>query len=201
MDQLFLRFPGIAVCRLKCHIDPPRSIDDHFNVLVNISISMTCDRDGLFPRPHGGADAVQEYRGPEDCPVKYGPNSPVRTLPHLLQSVFFDSLLIGGYRGAFDRHTIYFCRLRGLHRYPVVSLIAFLKSQVIVFSLQVNMRFKQYLLDLGPDNAGHFIPVHLHQRCLHRYFHIVPTLQVLDHMYLMTAFLRFISLWRSFCCE
>ncbi len=93
----------------------------------------------------GGADTVQRNIGDLKTVRQVWPLSFHLGFFHLFKSIFFDPLLVGRYRGAFDRYAVYFCRLGGLYDYHVVGFITFLKSQVVVFCFQVYIKFKQDL--------------------------------------------------------
>ena len=55
----------------------------------------------------------------------------------------------------------------GLDRDPVVGLVAVLHAEVVVFEIDVEKRQDQLVLDHRPDDAGHLVAVHLHDRVLH----------------------------------
>ena len=137
-------------------------------VFVYVAVGMAGDGDGLFPVAHAGGDAFHHHRRAEHRAVQYGADGTVGALPHLLEAVFLHALGVGGDGGAFDGYAVFERSLGAFHGDAVIRLIAVLQAQVIVFGLQVHIGQNQLVLDLLPQDAGHLVAVHLHQRRFHQ---------------------------------
>ena len=125
---------------------------------------MTGDGDGLFPVLHHGVDAVDEDGGPEHGAVQNGADGAVGAFPHLGQlGIFLHALLVGGDGGALHGHAQAAGGVGGVHGDLVLGLVAVQQAQVIILGLQVHEGQDQLILDHPPQNAGHFVAVHLHQ--------------------------------------
>ena len=136
-------------------------------VLIHIPIGVTGDGNGLFPGSHGRMYAPHQNGRPEYGSVQDRPDRSVGTLPHLLQTVFLHPLGIGRDGCAFDRHAVLQRRFGAFHRYPVLCLIPMLQPQIIILRLQIHIRQYQGILYLSPEDSGHLVSVHLHQRGFH----------------------------------
>ena len=55
-----------------------------FGIFVYITVSVTCQRDGLFPVADAGTDALYQNRCTEHGAVQNGANRAVGAFPHLL---------------------------------------------------------------------------------------------------------------------
>ena len=142
----------------------------HLGVLVNIAVSVTGNGDRLCPCGDIGSDALYDDRCTENGTVKDSTDSAVGGLPHFLQVVLGHSCGIGGDGCALYSNAVLLCSLCGVDSYLVVGLVSVLKSKVIVFGLEVNVRGDKDILYHLPDNSGHFISVHLDERCFHLNF-------------------------------
>ena len=137
-------------------------------VFIYVAVGMAGDGDGLFPVAHAGGDAFHHHWRAEHRAVQYGADGTVGALPHLLEAVFLHALGVGGDGGAFDGYAVFERSLGAFHGDAVIRLIAVLQAQVIVFGLQVHIGQNQLVLDLLPQDAGHLVAVHLHQRRFHQ---------------------------------
>ena len=138
-----------------------------FRILVHISVCMTGDGDRLFPGTDCGMHTVYLDRRPEDGTIQYGTDRSVGAFPHFLQVVFLHPLGIGCNGCALHSHAVFQRCFRTVHCDLVIGLIPVFQSQVIIFCFQVHKGLQQLFLYLSPENPGHFIPVHLHQRRFH----------------------------------
>ncbi len=139
----------------------PRAGDGHLGVVVDVSVGVPADEDGPLPGGHEGPDVLHEDGLAEDRPVEHGPDGPVGALPHLLEGVLGDAVLVGGDRGAFDAHAVLHDGLCRLHGDPVVRVVAVLDVQVVVLQRHVEIRKEELLLHQGPHDARHLVAVHL----------------------------------------
>ena len=80
-----------------------------------------------------------------------------------MEVILLHPLGVGGDGGALDGHAILFGGVGGVDGHLVAGLVPFRQTQVVVFRLQVHEGQQQLLFDLLPEDAGHLVPVHLHQ--------------------------------------
>jgi hypothetical protein len=66
-----------------------------------------------------------------------------------------------GDRCALDPDAITLDGLGGLDGNLIARGVALLDSQVVVFQIDLQIGEDEFLFDLGPDDPGHFIAVHL----------------------------------------
>ena len=129
---------------------------------VHVAVGVTGEHDGLGPGGHIGADALADDGRAEHGAVQNAADGAVGALPHLMQVVFAHSLHVGRDGRALDGNAVLLGRERALHRDGVRRLIAVHKSQIVVFGIQVDIGKDEDLFDLLPEDAGHFVAVHLH---------------------------------------
>ena len=111
-----------------------------FRVFINIAVSMTGQRNRFFPVLYTGFNSLYNDRCPKHGAVKRGADRPVRTFPHFFQMIFRHARRIGRDRRAFDRHSVFLCRLRRIDRHLIVCLIAVFQAEIIIFRLQIDIR-------------------------------------------------------------
>ncbi len=128
---------------------------------------MTRDRDRLLPVLHAGFDPFDYDRRAEHRAVKHRADRPVRAFPHFLQIVFLHARRVRRDRRTFDCHAVFLRGVRGIHRHLVVRLVAVFQSEIIVLGVELDKRTQQLILNHFPEDPGHLIPVHLHQRGRH----------------------------------
>ena len=139
----------------------------HFRILIHVAIGMTGNGNGLFPGPYRRMYAVHLDRSPEHGTVQDCADRSVGALPHFLQVIFFNPLCVGSDRGALHSHAVLQRCFGAVHGHLVVGFIPVFQSQVVILGFQVHKRLQQFLFYIRPEDPGHFIPVHLHQRCFH----------------------------------
>ena len=100
-------------------------------------------------------------------PFQDGPDGTVGAGPHFLQVVFLHPGCIGRNGSAFHRHPVFFRCQGRIDGHLVVCIIPVLHPQVVIFRFQVHIGKDQDILDHLPQDPGHFIPVHFHQRGFH----------------------------------
>ena len=82
-----------------------RSLNTELRIPVNITVSMSCYGDGLFPAGYERSDAFYQDGCPEYGTVKDRPDRSVRALPHRVQVILGHSLGIGCDRRALNCNT------------------------------------------------------------------------------------------------
>ncbi len=127
-----------CLCPIRCRkhqLCLSRTRNLYLGILIDIPIRMSRKRNRFFPVPYTRFDALDDNRCPEYRAVKHRPDCSVRALPHLLEVVLRHTRGIGRDCGALYCHTVFFRRLRWVHRNLVICLIAVLKTKVIIFRL------------------------------------------------------------------
>ena len=138
--------------------------------LIDVAIRVSGNGDRLFPGGDKRLDAADKDRRTEHGAVQDCTDGAVGALPHLLELIFFHALRIRRDGGALNGDAILFRRFRRLDGDAVVGPVTVFQSEVIILGFQVDIRKKKLLLDHFPDDAGHFIAVHLYKRRFHLNF-------------------------------
>ena len=131
---------------------------------------MTRDGNGSFPCAHVRIDAGYDDRSTENGPVQCGTYGAVGALIHFFQIIFFNSGIVGSNRRTFYAHMPFFDGFRSLKSDLIIGFIPADEPEVIVLGLQIHKGKDQFVLDHLPEDAGHFISVHLHDGVGHGYF-------------------------------
>ena len=148
-------------------LDPAGAGDAHLGVLVDVSVGVAGDRDGLLPAFDLRLDTVDLDGGAEHGAVEHGADGAVGALPHLFEAVLLDARRIGGDGGALDGDPQSLGCLSGIDGYLVVRLVTVLEAEVVVLGIEVDEGRQQLVLDDLPDDASHLVAVHLDERGLH----------------------------------
>ena len=141
--------------------------DHHLGILVDIAVGVTRDGDGLFPSADRGGNAFDQDRGAENGAVEDGADRAVGALPHLLEAVFFHALGVGRNGGALDGHAVLQGSVGAVDGHLIIGFIAVFQPEVVIFRFEVDVGLNEQLLDIRPENPGHFIPVHFNEGCFH----------------------------------
>ena len=134
---------------------------------VNVTISMSCQCDWLFPVAYAWFDALYNDRCTENRSVHDRTDRTVRTLPQFFQIVFRHAGCVWSDRCTFYSHAVFFVCQCTVNGNLVVRLISVLQSQIIVFGFQVDIREQKLILDHFPEDTGHLVSVHFNQWCCH----------------------------------
>ena len=78
-----------------------------------------------------------------------------------------NAVFIGSDRGALDADTVFLDGEGGVHRDPVVRVIAVLDVQIVIVDVHVQVGEEQLVFHHLPHDAGHFVAVHLDDGRLH----------------------------------
>ena len=133
---------------------------------------MAGNADGLFPCGNIGRDALDQNRRTEHGAVKYGSDGAVGRLPHLLEIVFAHSRRVGGNGSALDRNAVFPGGFRTVEGHLIVGFVAVNQTEIVILRLEIDIGINEYVLDHLPDDAGHFVAVHLDKRRFHlNFFH------------------------------
>ena len=133
-----------------------------YNVIlaaVLITESVSSDDDWLGPAWNALGNIFDDNRLPEDGAVEDVSDGSVWTLPHLLKAELFDTTLIWGDSGALYSNLVLHGSVSSINRDLIISGITRGNRQVIVLSLQVEVRVDVALLDPLPDDAGHLVTI------------------------------------------
>ena len=79
----------------------------------------------------------------------------------LLELELFDARFIGGDGGALDADRVLLDSLGGIEGDLVVGLVAVFEAEVVVLEVDVEVGVDELVLDVLPDDAGHFVAVEL----------------------------------------
>ena len=163
-------FVSVLICENQLCLSGAGNL--HFHILIDIAIGVTGNGDRFFPVADAGLDSLHHNGSAEYSAVQNRADGSVGALPHFLQIVFRHTGGIGRDGSALDGDTVFLRSFRGFHGHLVIRFITVRKSQVIVFRVQLDKRGKQLLLDHLPQNSGHLVSVHFHQRrCHFDFFH------------------------------
>ena len=79
-----------------------------------------------------------------------------------MELILGHALGVGRDGGAFDTHAVFLNGLGRVVGHLVAGPVALRQAQVVILGLQVDEGQQQLVLDLLPQDAGHFVAVHLH---------------------------------------
>ena len=113
----------IACCRGIDELDLARSRDLHLRIAVDIAVGMSGQSDRRFPAFDRGLDSLYQNRSTENGTVERGTDRSVRTLPHLLEIVFFHACGIRCDCRAFDTDFILLDSVGCIDRNLIISLV------------------------------------------------------------------------------
>ena len=68
---------------------------------------------------------------------------------------------------ALDRDAVLLRRVGAVNRHLITRFVAVRQAKIVILRLQIHERLNQQLLDVCPQDAGHFVAIHLHQRRFH----------------------------------
>ena len=131
---------------------------------------MTGDSDRLCPCGDIGLDTLYDYRCAEYCTVKCSTDSSVRRFPHLCKIVLRHSCSVRSDSCTLYSNAVLLCSLSRIDSYLILCLFTVLKTEVIVFCIELYIWFKESFLDPLPEYSCHLISVHFDERSFHSYF-------------------------------
>ena len=136
--------------------------------LVHVAVGVTGHGDGGLPSLDHGLQEGQDDGGPEGGAVQDGADRAVGGPPHLRElGILLHALFVGCDGSALDSDAQPLRSVGGVQRDLIFRLVAVEEAQVVILRLQVHEGEDQLLLDPRPQDPGHLVPVHLHQRNLH----------------------------------
>ena len=146
--------------------------DVHFHIAVYVAVGMAGDGDGRLPGADRGMHSADQDGRTEHCAVQHGADGAVGAFPHFMQVIFLHALGVGGDGGTLHRYTVLFRGVGAVNGHLIPGFVPVGQAQVIIFGFQINIRQNQQILDVLPQDAGHFIAVHLYKRrCHFDFFH------------------------------
>ena len=137
VDQLYL-LATILCSKDKLCFSCARYFD--FGIFINITVSMSCQCDRLFPVSDTWLDAFYYDRCTENSSVKCCTDRSVRALPHFLQIIFCHTSSIRCDRCAFDSNAIFLCGKCGFHCYFIICCITVFQTKIVILCFQINIR-------------------------------------------------------------
>ena len=160
--------PGYrAVCPGKYQFSCSGTGDGHFHIAVHIAVSVTGNGDGLFPCADGRMHTLHQNGCTEHGAIQHGTDGTVRAFPHFMQMILFYSLGIGGNGGTLDSHTVLLGCQGTVDGHLIPGFVPVLQPQVIILGFQIYKGLNQQFLNIRPEDSGHFVSIHLHQRGFH----------------------------------
>jgi hypothetical protein len=150
-----------AILGSKNHLELASAWHDKVLAAVLVTKGVPSDANRLGPPWHGLGDTVEHDWLAEDGSAEDVSDCSVGREPHLFEVEFLDSGLVWGDGCALDADLVLLDCLCCFDSDLVIGLIAVLHSEVIVLEVNVEKGENELLLDLVPDDAGHFITVHL----------------------------------------
>src|SRR4030095_9434221 len=90
---------------------------------ILITESVTSNDDRAIPGSHYEWDILENNRLTEDSTIKYVPNCPIRTLPHLFEVEFLFALFVRSDVGTFNSYPILLNRIGRINSNLVVCLL------------------------------------------------------------------------------
>ena len=120
-----------------------------------------------MPSHRMGARKIAQDGRAEDGAVQNAADGAVGALPHLFEVIFAHALHVGGDGRALDGNAQPLGRLGGIDGHLIVRLVAVRKAEVVVLRFEVDIGGEQDVLDLLPEDARHFVAVHLDERRFH----------------------------------
>jgi hypothetical protein len=148
-----------AIFALEVCLEGSFAGHEEVGTVVLISISVPSNDDGLLPGTNQPWYVLDDDRLSEHSTVEVVANCAVRALPHLLEVEFLDTGFVRSDGSALDTHLAFADSFCGLEGDLVVSLITVFNAQIEILDVEVEERMDKLVLDLLPDNTGHFIAV------------------------------------------
>ena len=142
----------------------------HLYCFIDIPISMSCNRDWLFPGTDIWLNPFYDDRCTENRTIQNCTNRSIWALPHFFQMIFLHTGCIRCDSGTLYSDSIFSGGLSTVYGHLIIGRISVFKPEIIILCLQINKRKQKLLFDHGPENSGHLISIHLYQRCFHCYF-------------------------------
>ncbi|MPM79706.1 hypothetical protein SDC9_126745 [bioreactor metagenome] len=163
----------LAAPALETQSGDTRFVRHQLHGLIHVAIGVAGHSDGFFPPRYRRTEKGQQNGGAERRPVQNGADGSVGGGPDLRQVIFLLPMAVGGDGGAFDCHAQPLCGIGRVNGHLIPRLVAMTKTQIVVLRFQVHVGLNQFVLNDLPEDAGHFVPIHLHQRHVHfDFFHI-----------------------------
>jgi len=146
-----------AISRSEANLEGAGLVSNEVKCLVLVTESMTTDDNGLSPARHETRNVLHNNGLTEDGTTENVTDGTVRREPHLLEIELLDTRFIGSDRGALDTNVVLLDRLSSLDGHAVLGLVTVRQTQVEVLDVNVEVGQHKLLLDVVPDDSGHFI--------------------------------------------
>ena len=135
----------------------PRNLEISGLILVAERMSGYHDRFG--PAGNQTRNVAHHDRLAENGSAENIANGAIGGLPHLLQAEFLDTRLVRRDGGALHADMLTLDGLRRVDGHLIVGSIAVFDAEIVIFEIHVEVRKDQAILDVFPDDAGHFVAV------------------------------------------
>jgi len=134
---------------------------------VLIAKTVAGDDDRFVPVRDDAGNVPADDRLAEDGAVENVADGAVRRPPHLFQIEFLDARFVRRDRRALHRDAVLAGGVGRVNRDLIAAPVARLDAEVVVLQVDVEIRKNQRLADLLPDDARHFVAVHLDDGVFH----------------------------------
>ncbi len=137
-------------------------LGDEVGGLVLVTEGMATNHNGLGPARDETRNVLHHNGLTEDGTTKNVADSAVGGEPHLLEVELLHAILIGGNGGTLDTNVVLLDGLSSLNGNLVISGITVGETEIVVLDVKVEVGKNELLLNVGPDDAGHFITIEIH---------------------------------------
>ena len=157
-------------------------INQEICCIVLITEGVTANNDRLGPKRNKSGNILDDDGFSEHSPVEEVSDCAIGGFPHFFKVEFFDSCLIGSNGSTFNANFAFFDEFGGVQSDLVVSFVPVLYAEIKVLSIEFKVGLYEIILDLLPDNSGHFIAIKIShgvlnldfaEACQHSANHIV----------------------------
>src|SRR5665647_1285059 len=167
-----VRLSSRTIIWCKSHGQLSGTIDYDIGRTVLIAKGMTADYDGSSPLRNKSGNIFYNNWLTKNRSVKDIPDRSIGRFVHLLQTKFCHTRFIRRNSSTFNTNVILLDGIGSIYSYLIISGIAMLNTQIIIFNVNIQKRENQLFSDHFPDDAGHFVPIEFHYRIQYfNFFH------------------------------
>ena len=148
-----------GVFSLEVNWDITGSLDKEVSAVVDITEGVTANDDGFSPVLDESGDVVDEDGFSEDGTVEVVSDGSVGWFPHFLELELLDSGFVGGDGSTLNADLAVLDSFSSIEGHLVVSFISVLDAEIEVLDVEVKEGMDELILDLLPEDSGHFVTV------------------------------------------
>lgn len=147
--------------------DVTGSFDEEIGAVVDITEGVTANDDGFGPVFDESGDVFDEDGFSEDGTVEVVSDGSVGRFPHFFEFELLDSGFVGGDGGALDTDFAFLDGFGSVKGDLVVGFISVFHTEIKVLDVEIEEGMDQFILDLLPEDSGHFITVEFSDGVFH----------------------------------